>query len=98
MGLTGSIVIANLRPLTHSRCLILMKELLNRHGRAELEEAMLEVLGFAHLNRPQVEANLRDATETFDRAVKVTRTPVPYAFKLHSHVRPYVVEASQEMI
>lgn len=97
-GLTGLIAVANLTPPTHRRCLILMKELLEQHGRADLHEDVLKLLGFAHLHTVQVQANLHDCAEAFDCAVRVTRTPVPFGFKLHSHVRPYFVEGTQEMI
>jgi len=56
------------------------------------------VMGSGHMTRLQVKAYLQEATRAFDRAVEVYQTPVPYGFKLHSHVRPYLVEGTQEMI
>ncbi len=97
-GLTGLIAVANLKPPTHRRCLILMKTLLEEHARTHLQEELLALLGFAHLDRAWVEMYLQDAAEAFDRAVQVTRTPVPFAFKLQTHVRPYYIEGAQEMI
>ncbi|HEU0295669.1 MAG TPA: hypothetical protein VFR47_23220 [Anaerolineales bacterium] len=98
VGLTGLIAIANLIPPTHRRCLVLMKGLLEQHGRADLHEDVLKLLGFAHLHTVQVQAYLHDCAEAFDCAVRVTRTPVPFGFKLHPHVRPYFIEGTQEMI
>jgi hypothetical protein len=98
MGLTGVIASANLQPPTHRRSLILMKELLSKHGRADLQEAMLKLLGFAYLDNTQVKVHLHNMAEAFDRAVQVTRTTVPGSFKLRPHVRPYLVEGAQEMI
>jgi hypothetical protein len=98
IGLTGMIAIADLKPPTHRRCLILMKELLEKYGRADLQEAMLKLLGFAHLHSTQVKVYLQNLAEAFDRAVQVTRTPVPGSFKLHAHVRPYFIDGAQEMI
>jgi hypothetical protein len=97
-GLTGLIAVANLKPPTYRRCLILTKLLLEAQGRDELQEEMLRLLGYAHLTRFQVEAYLQDCTETFDRAVIVTQTPVPLGYKLRPHLRPYVVEGAREMI
>ena len=34
----------------------------------------------------------------FDRAVEVYQTPIPYGFAIRPHLRPYHVEATQEMI
>lgn len=98
VGLTGLVAVANLCPVTHRRSLILMKELLTPPGRTDLHEELLDLLGFASLSRTQVEGYLQHLAEAFDRAVQVTKTPVPFHFKLHSHVRPYIVDASQEMI
>jgi hypothetical protein len=98
IGITGLIAVANLTPPTHRRCLILMKGLLEQHGRVDLQEDMLKLLGFAHLQHGQVQAYLQDCAEAFDCAVRVTRTPVPFGFKLHAHVRPYVIDGMQEMI
>jgi hypothetical protein len=98
MGLTGVVALADLKPPTHRRSLIQMKALLEQHGREDLQEAMLELLGFAHLRPPQVEVHLHHMAEAFDRAVQVTRTPVPGSFKLRPHVRPYLVDGAQEMI
>jgi hypothetical protein len=98
IGITGLIAVANLTPPTHRRSLILMKGLLEQHGRADLQEDLLKLFGFAHLHTAQVQAYLHDCAEAFDCAVRVTRTPVPFGFKLHAHVRPYIVEGTQEMI
>lgn len=98
MGLTGMVALADLKPPTHRRSLIQMKALLEQHGREDLQEAMLELLGFAYLRPSQVEVHLHHMAEAFDRAVQVTRTPVPGSFKLRPHVRPYLIDGAQEMI
>jgi hypothetical protein len=97
-GLTGITPVADLKPPTHRRCLILMKKVLQEYGQTDLQEKMLKLLGFSHLGRREVERYLQDCTEAFDRAVEVTQTPVLGSFKLHSHVKPYLVEGTQEMI
>jgi len=98
VGSTGFIAVANLKPPTHRRCLILLKGLLEKHGSADLQEAILKLSGFAHLHSGQVEAYLQDCAEIFERAVQVTQTPVPFGFKLHAHLRPYFIEGAQAMI
>ncbi|MCD6289916.1 MAG: hypothetical protein J7M34_05375, partial [Anaerolineae bacterium] len=45
-GLTGIVAVAALRPPTHRRCLILMRQVLEEHGMVELEEDMLRLMGF----------------------------------------------------
>ncbi len=96
--LSGLLAEASLRAPTHRRCLVLMREVLHAHGHAELHEAILRLLGFAHLSRQQVDRYLRDCAETFDQAVAVTRTPVPFQFKLQPHIRPYIIDGAQELI
>jgi hypothetical protein len=98
VGLTGMVAVANLQPPTHRRCLIVMKEILSPLGKANLQENLLALLGYAALSRGQVENYLQVVAETFDRAVQVVQSPVPFRFKLHPHVRPYAIEATQEMI
>lgn len=98
MGLTGTVALADLRPLTHRRSLIQMKTLLEQYGREDLQEALLALLGFAHLRSAQVKVHLRNMAAAFDRAAQVTRTPTPGSFKLRPHVRPYLVDGAQEMI
>jgi hypothetical protein len=97
-NLAGLVAAASLKPPTHRRGLILMKELLATWGRPEIHEETLNVLGYASLSRMQVESFHRDSIIAFDRAVEVCRSPVPYRFKLHTFVRPYFVEGVQEMI
>ncbi|NOZ27798.1 MAG: hypothetical protein GXP39_07070 [Chloroflexi bacterium] len=97
-GITGTIAVADLKPPTHRRCLIVMREVLEAYGEVELEEEVLGLLGFAQLGRADVEGYLQECIEAFDRAVEVTRTPVPAGFKLHPYVRPYMVEGAREMI
>jgi hypothetical protein len=96
--LSGLLAEASLRPPTHRRSLILMREVLHAQGRADLYETTLRLLGWAHLSRPQVEHYLRDCTAAFDLAVVVTHTPVPFQAKFQPHVRPYIVTGAQEMI
>jgi hypothetical protein len=96
--LSGLMAVSCLGMPTHRRLLILMKELLERAGRSEVYEQALNTLGCAKMTRSQIESYLQTGISAFDRAVEVHHTPSPYGFKLHSHVRPYFMEATQEMI
>jgi hypothetical protein len=59
---------------------------------------MLRVWGSAHLSRADVQAMQNLSVAAFDRAVEVYETPTPYGFTIREHLRPYVAEATQEMI
>jgi hypothetical protein len=96
--LSGLLAEASLRPPTHRRCLVLLRDVLHAAGRRDLHEATLQLLGWAHLRRQDVEAYLRDCALAFDCAVAVTRTPVPFQVKFQSHIRPYIIAGAQEMI
>jgi hypothetical protein len=96
--LSGLLAEASLRPPTHRRCLVLLRDVLHAAGRRDLHEATLQLLGWAHLRRQDVEAYLRDCALAFDCAVAVTRTPVPFQVKFQPHIRPYIVAGAQEMI
>jgi hypothetical protein len=96
--LAGSIAVANLKPPTHRKCLVLMKELLQERDRLDLHEEMLSVLGCAHMDREKVEFYLEECATAFDRAVAVRQTPSFWGFKLRPHVRPYAIKGAQEII
>jgi hypothetical protein len=96
--LSGLLAEASLRPPTHRRCLVLLRDVLHAAGRRDLHEATLQLLGWAHLRRQDVETYLHDCALAFDRAVAVTRTPVPFQAKFQSHIRPYIIDGAQEMI
>jgi len=96
--LAGLVAIAGLRPPTNRRSLILMREILAQSGQSTLYEDVLAVLGVAQMSQAQVELFLVECAAAFDKAVEVTRTPIPYQFKLHAYVKPYVIAGAQEMI
>lgn len=95
---SGVLALACLKAITGRRSLLQMGRVLEACGRVDLHEKMLEIVGVAHLSREQVERFLRDATETFDIAVQVKRTPHHFGHKMYAHLRPYLVDGTQEMI
>lgn len=92
------IAVAHLKPPTVRKSLVLMRELLQSHGKLALHETVLQLCGYAHMNQRQVESYLRECIAAFDRAVKVKRTPFFGDYNIHSYVRPYLVEGGQEII
>ncbi|MFN8470540.1 MAG: hypothetical protein U0X20_33605 [Caldilineaceae bacterium] len=98
LGMTEQCASATLAPPTHRRCLVVMRQALEGYGESALAERVLALIGFAHLTPAAVAGYLHECMVTFDRAVQIVRSPVIYKFKLQPHVRPYVVEGSQEMI
>ena len=96
--LAGLVAVAGLRPPTNRRSLILMREILAQAGQSTLYDDVLGVFGVAQMSRAQVELCLFQCAVAFDKAVEVTRTPIPYQFKMHAYVKPYVIAGAQEMI
>jgi hypothetical protein len=41
---------------------------------------------------------LDQSVVAFDRSVEVYQTPTPFGFTIRAHLRPYLTEATQEMI
>ena len=97
-ALSGLLAVAQLKRPTTRRTLALLGELLDEQGRADLHEAALKVWGSAHMSRANVQAMLDQSVAVFDRSVEVYHTPTPYGFTIRAHLRPYLAEATQEMI
>jgi hypothetical protein len=97
-ALSGLLAVAQLERPTTRRTLSLLGDLLARQGRADLHEEVLRVWGSAHLSRAEVQAMLEQSIAVFDRSVEVYRTPTPYGFTIRAHLRPYLADATQEMI
>jgi hypothetical protein len=96
--LSGLVAVASLKTPTHRKGLVLMKDLLQKQGRLDLHERLLDILGYRNLSREQVVFYLQECAITFDRAVEVKQTPSFWDIKLHPHLRPYAIEGAQEMI
>lgn len=97
-ALSGLLAVADLKRPTTRRTLALLGELLVEHGRPELHEEALGVWGSAHLTRADVQVMLEQSVVAFDRSVAVYRTPTPFGFTIRAHLRPYLVDATQELI
>jgi hypothetical protein len=96
--LSGLLATADGLAPTHRRCLVLMRQRLEVHGRLDLFAEALDLSGYARLTRGQVESCLDDCAMTFDRAVQVRRSPCMFPFKFQPHVRPYIIDGPRAMI
>ncbi|MEO8287351.1 MAG: hypothetical protein ABI670_13075 [Chloroflexota bacterium] len=97
-AVSGLLAVAQLKRPTTRRTLALLGELLDAQGRPDLHEAVLTLFGSAQMSRADVQAMLDLSIIAFDRSVEVYKTPTPYGFTIRPHLRPYLVEATQEMI
>lgn len=96
--LSGLITVASLQAPTHRKCLVLLRGLLETEGRSDLYERLLAVAGLARLHPRDVVALGERGAAVFDRAVEVYRTPNPFGFKLHPHLRPYLIDGIRLMV
>ncbi len=97
-ALSGLLAVAQLKRPTTRRTLVLLREMLEAQGRPDLHEAALTLFGSAHMSREDVQAVLDRSVIAFDWSVEVYKTPTPFGFTIRPHLRPYLVEATQEMI
>jgi len=75
-----------------------LKKLLAAYDRPDLYQGLVAALGLASVEPAQVEIFLREATEAFDLALEVKRTPGPFGHKLHRHLRPYFVDSVRALL
>jgi hypothetical protein len=97
-ALSGLLAVAQLKRPTTRRTLTLLREMLEAQGRPDLHEEALAVFGSAQMSRDDVQAMLDRSVAAFDRSVEVYKTPTPYRFTIRAHLRPYLSEATQEMV
>ena len=96
--LSGLLALAQLKRPTTRRTLSLLRELLEEQGRSDLNEDALTVMGSVQMTAVDVQGILEQSVNAFDRAAQVYETPTPYGFSIRPHLRPYLAEATQEMI
>ncbi len=89
---------AHLKAPTNRRALCQIREILHAADRQELYESILAIWGFAHISREETEFRLQECLRAFDRAVEVFKTPFEFDYRIHSYVRPYILDGAQEMI
>ena len=96
--LAGYITLATLKRPTHRKAFSRAKAILEEKQALHLHTALLELFGCATWDKAQVESCLDEAAAAFDLAVQIHKTPHLGDFKLKRYLRPYFVEASQDMI
>jgi hypothetical protein len=95
LGLAGLVAVAALKPPTTRRCLALAREILHAAGRPELQEALLQVWGCAHVKHKDVQFCLEACIQAFDQALSVIQAP---CYGVQRDLYPYLVEGSREMM
>lgn len=89
---------AHLKAPTNRRAYCQIREILHAGGRHDLYESILALQGVAHRNREETEVRLQECIRAFDRAVEVFKTPFWSDNRIHSYVRPYLLDGAREMI
>jgi len=96
---TASFGVAALGPPSGgSGTLVHLRTAMRAHGRGDLYDDLLKVLGMARTSPDEARAELATTAEIFDEAVAVRRSPHPFQHKLHTHLRPYLVGSVTRMI
>jgi hypothetical protein len=97
--LTAALSVAALAPpKMGGRMFINLRALLLEQDRADVYEEVLALLGVQDISRERAESFLLEGAEAFDLALRIKKTPHPFQHKLNAHLRPYFVDACQNMI
>jgi hypothetical protein len=94
VGLASLLAESTLQAPLRRRSLVLQRKLLAQHGRIELHNAIMEILGWSRFRWHDVEWYAGRCATAFDYAVRTFSPPMPF----QQHRRPYVVAGAQEMI
>src|SRR5947209_9878470 len=98
-GVTTHILLAAARRNpTVRRRYAAVRELLAEHGRLDLHETLLELLGCVHLTRDHVQEHLAALVPAFDAAAAALATPFPFASDITPIARPVAIHGSRELI
>lgn len=97
-ALSGMLAVAQLARPTTRRTLALLGELLEKAGRADLQEQALRVMGSAAMTPGEVRSLLAETVAAVERAAEVYQTWIPYGFALRHHLLPYYRAGALEMI
>jgi hypothetical protein len=95
---THMLLVAGLWNPTVRRRYVAARELLEAHGRLDLYEELLGLLGCAGLGRRRVERHLAGLAELFDAASAAIRTPFFFASDISQQARPIAIDGSRELI
>jgi hypothetical protein len=90
--------VADLRDPTVRKSFVLAREILQKQGRLDLQEAMFTLLGCQAMSRTDVEALFAVYTEAFDQASLFLRTPFFFSSEVAANSRPVSVEGVREIV
>jgi len=96
--LAGMVAAAHMQPASSRLGFVVMKILFQKMSLTSIHEHVLEMAGFAHMTRYQVETYLADAATLFDKALQTGQAPHAFDQYLHAHLRPLLVDGAFEMI
>jgi hypothetical protein len=98
-GVTTHVLLtAGLRNPTVRLRYLAVRALLADHGRRELHEELLALLGCAHLGRERVAGHLAAMTAAFDAAAAAATTPFPFASDITADARPVAVDGGRALV
>lgn len=95
----GALSVAALRPpKIGGRVFVTIRGYLQDLDRLDLHERLLTIFGLDRLSAPESQELLTETAHFFDLMLLRKRAPHPFDHKLHSHMRPYLIESCQQMI
>lgn len=98
-GVTAHVLlVAGLRNPTVRRRYATVRALLAGHGRADVHETLLELLGCRDITPRRVRRHLYTLTHAFDAASAVVGAPFYFASDISRAARPIAVDGSSDMI
>jgi hypothetical protein len=95
---THVLLVAGLKNPTVRRRYSAVRDLLAEHGRLDVHEELLALLGCADMSRSQVEHHFAAMTEAFDAARGVIKSPFFFAADISDVARPIAIDGTWEMI
>lgn len=92
------ILVAALRNPTVRKRYAAVRAVLEAHGRQDVYEFLLQLLGCRRMSPQEVTRHLERMTDAFDAAQAVVKTPFPFAADISELARPISVDGTREMI
>jgi hypothetical protein len=91
-------VLADLRPPTVRKALVIAQQVLRKHEQLSLYEDLLSLVGSATWTQADILAVLHDYEIAFDKATQVFHTPFWGRFGIGAAARPIFIEGTRELI
>lgn len=96
--MTHVLLVAGLKNPTVRRRYVEVRKLLVEHGRGDVYERLLELLGCAEMSASEVGRRLASLADVFDVAKTAVKTPFFFATDISDLARPIAIDGSLEMI